>query len=83
MPTATITSKGQVTIPKKIRDQLQLKPGDTIDFEIDSFNRVRISAKKRHHSELYGILYREGQKPRTIEEMNEGIAKYIIEKYKR
>lgn len=83
MPSATITSKGQVTIPKKIREQFQLKPGDTIDFEIDSHNTIRISATKRHHSEVAGILYREGQRPRSIEEMNEGIVEYLKEKYKK
>lgn len=83
MPSATITSKGQVTIPKKIREQLQLKAGDTIDFEIDSHNTIRIAAKKRHHSDVAGILYREGQNPLSIEEMNEGIVEYLKEKYKQ
>ncbi len=83
MPSATITSKGQVTIPKKVRDQLHLKPGDTIDFEVDSHNTIHIVAKKRHHSKVAGILYREGQHPRSIEEMNEEITEYLKEKYKK
>ena len=32
---ATITSKGQVTLPKPIRDRLHLKPGDKIDFMLE------------------------------------------------
>jgi antitoxin PrlF len=32
MPTATMTSKGQVTIPVKVREALGLKPGTRIDF---------------------------------------------------
>ena len=83
MPSATITSKGQVTIPKKIRDQLQLRVGDTIDFEIDSHNTIRIIAKKRPHKDVAGILYREGQNSLSIEEMNEGIVEYLKEKYKK
>jgi antitoxin PrlF len=37
--TSKVTSKGQVTIPKKIRDQLHVAPGDTLVYEIEG-NRV-------------------------------------------
>jgi AbrB family looped-hinge helix DNA binding protein len=36
----TITSKGQVTIPKAVRDRLNLKPGNAVDFELDERGRV-------------------------------------------
>ena len=32
MPSATVTSKGQITIPKEIRDELALARGDEIEF---------------------------------------------------
>lgn len=83
MPTATITSKGQVTIPKKIRDELGLKPGDILNFEIEAVNTVVVSAKKKNYKEAYGMLYRENQKPKSDEEINEGIVEYLKEKYKR
>jgi antitoxin PrlF len=40
MPTSSITSKGQTTIPKEIRDHLHLKPGDRIEFVTDEDGRV-------------------------------------------
>lgn len=83
MSSATITSKGQVTIPKKIRDKLQLKTGDTINFEIESTHSARITSTKRSPSEAYGILFREDQKAYTVEEMDEGIVEYLREKYKK
>jgi AbrB family looped-hinge helix DNA binding protein len=46
MPT-TLTSKGQVTIPKRIRDALGLAPGSTVDFEVDERGRVVIRPARR------------------------------------
>ena len=34
MTRATLTSKGQITIPKKVREALGLRPGDQVDFEV-------------------------------------------------
>ena len=39
-----ITTKGQVTIPKRLRDYLGLKPGSTIDFEVAEDGRVFLKA---------------------------------------
>jgi AbrB family looped-hinge helix DNA binding protein len=51
---ARITSKGQVTIPAAVREQLGLRTGDEIDFEPKT---LRFSAAPRPRlSELYGIL---------------------------
>ena len=53
-----ITEKGQTTIPKKIREEIGLKPGDTVRFSIqDGAIQIRslISARS-----LYGILKFEG-----------------------
>jgi len=38
----TLTSKGQVTIPKRIREALRLEPGSTVEFAIDAHGRVVI-----------------------------------------
>ena len=38
--TTTLTSKGQVTIPKRIRDELQLLPGTTVEFSVNRDGEV-------------------------------------------
>lgn len=81
MATATITSKGQVTIPKKIRDKLGLKPGDKVDFEVEKGD-LKVSRKKYSIEETFGMLYRENQTSYTVEEMDEKLAEYFRTKYK-
>jgi antitoxin PrlF len=34
MPTSTITSKGQTTVPKEVRDALHIGPGDRLSWEV-------------------------------------------------
>ncbi len=46
MATATITSKGQTTIPKAIREHLKLKTGDRLDFVIGDDGRVTLAPRK-------------------------------------
>jgi len=79
MPTATLTSKGQTTIPKEIRDHLQLRPGDKINFKIED-GQVVLRAKNRSVLELAGILKRPDQKALTTAEMNEGIGQAVVER---
>jgi AbrB family looped-hinge helix DNA binding protein len=43
----TVTSKGQVTIPKRIRDVLGVKPGSAVDFILDKDGRVIVSPVRK------------------------------------
>lgn len=43
---ATVTSKGQVTIPKPIRDRLGIKPGTKVAFSLDEEGRAFIQAEE-------------------------------------
>lgn len=83
MSEATITSKGQVTIPKKIREKLNLNPGDKILFTETEEGDVKISTQKKSIHELRGILHRPGQQAKSVQEMNEGITEYLKEKHKK
>ena len=75
MASATVTSKGQITIPVKVRNSLGLNPGDRVQFvEVDKGKFV-MTAVNRSIRELEGILWRKGRKPVTIEEMDEAIAR--------
>jgi antitoxin PrlF len=69
---SALTSKGQATIPKPIRDHLQLKPGDRVKFFIHPDGSV-VLLPKVPVSALRGILERP-RRPVSIDEMNEAAA---------
>ncbi|MFH5831503.1 AbrB/MazE/SpoVT family DNA-binding domain-containing protein [Halalkalibaculum sp. DA3122] len=47
MEQATVTSKGQITIPKRIREKLNLKAGDNVNFIVDSDDVIKIQTQKK------------------------------------
>jgi antitoxin PrlF len=53
---ATLTSKGQITLPKEIRDRLQLDAGDTLNFELLPDNSIRAHAVKADARRIRGLL---------------------------
>ena len=71
MPTdATLTSKGQTTIPKEIRDSLGMKPGDRMTFTLMPDATVVMRVKSRSIVELAGTLHKKGRKPVPLEQMS-------------
>ena len=83
MPTATITSKGQITIPKEIRNLLHLKSGDRVDFRIDEEGRLIMEVATVDVSELKGYLRRPDARRISIERMKEVIKERALEGYFR
>lgn len=77
MNAITITSKGQITLRKELLRHLGVHPGDKIALEKLPDGRIEVRALKATGkiSDVFGMLKREGQKPISIEEMNEVIAK--------
>lgn len=76
MTTLTITAKGQITLKKELLRHLGLGPGDTVDVTPDHSGSLTVRrARTGSMEDAFGSLKREGQKPLTIEEMNEVIAK--------
>jgi AbrB family looped-hinge helix DNA binding protein len=73
MPTATVTSKGQVTLPQKIQEALRVRPGDRIDFVLGEDGEVRLRAGEVDVGELRGFLRRPGRPTVTLEAMEDAI----------
>jgi antitoxin PrlF len=80
--TATLTGKGQVTVPQEVREKLQLRSGQQLKFTIENGRRVVVTPLYRRLSELVGIL----PKPKrtvTLEEMDKAIRQAAVDRYVR
>lgn len=87
MPKATITSKGQVTIPKVVRDRLGLRAGDRLDFRIDSMGDLMVKPLTRDDElpSLAGFLDDRVPVRRnlTVEEMSREMEEFVAEEVMR
>jgi AbrB family looped-hinge helix DNA binding protein len=75
MSTARLTSKGQLVIPKDIREYMRLQPGDRLDFIIQDDGEVVIRPIVTDVRELKGMLQVSGRQPMSVAAMNEAIRK--------
>ena len=67
---ATLTSKGQTTIPKEIRESLRMKTGDRMTFTLLPDGTVLLRVKNRSAMSVAGRLHRKGRKARSIEDLS-------------
>jgi AbrB family looped-hinge helix DNA binding protein len=82
MSEATLTSKGQVTIPKAVREKLGLQTGDRIDF-VDTDKGIILVPVTRDLRALRGILKGRVASPVTVEEMNRAIGDMAVRRSQR
>ena len=75
MVTATLTSKGQLTIPKAVRDSLRLHTGDRVAFILHGDEEAVLKPVTKSVDEVFGRLHSPDQPHRTVEEMNAAVRK--------
>ncbi len=83
MAEATLTTKGQVTIPKRVRDHLKLETGARLDFVIEDDGTVVLRPVTRHVRELAGLLHRPGHQAVSVDEMDESIRTHLRTRFGR
>jgi antitoxin PrlF len=79
MAASTLTSKGQITIPKEIRDALGLKEGHRLTFRVREDGIVEMRPDEVDLMSLCGSI-RPKTRGVTVEDMNEAIRKAAIRK---
>lgn len=73
---ATLTSKGQITIPKPARDALQLNPGDRVEFVFGDDGRLFLLSATRPVTSLKGMLPKPAR-PVSIDDMDAAIVQSV------
>jgi len=73
MTAVTVSSKGQLVLPKRIREQLKLKAGDRVDLQIEDDEKIVLRPLRKSLADLEGFL---PKPPRAVslEEMEETIS---------
>lgn len=79
----TVTDKGQVTLPKKVRDQLGIVPGTRLQFEAMPDGTLRAQLLPRGSDGLFGLLARPGETARSLDDIDAGIAAAVAERTTR
>jgi len=82
MSLATLTSKGQVTVPKKIRDSLRLHTGDKIEFIITETKEALLRPVTKKVDDVFGKLHKPVRKPISVEEMDSVIRQKMQASFK-
>jgi antitoxin PrlF len=74
VPSSIVTSKGQITIPKAVRDALGLEAGDRVEFVETAKGVFEMVAASRDVRELKGMIDRP-RKPVSVEDMRKAVAR--------
>jgi AbrB family looped-hinge helix DNA binding protein len=77
-----VTGKGQITVPRQIREHLQLRSGQKVQFSIDNDGRVVMRPMSARLSDLAGILGRP-KRSATLEEMDEAVRDAAVARFLR
>ena len=82
MALATLTTKGQVTIPKTIRDSLKLHTGDKIEIIFTQHGEAIIKPVTKKVDDIYCKLYRPDRKAVSLKAIDEAIRERVKDKFK-
>jgi AbrB family looped-hinge helix DNA binding protein len=81
--TAVVSEKGQVTLPKGMRDQLGIRPGSRLEFQVSDDGTLRVRVLARGADTLFGLLARAGEPSKSFEEMDAAVTESVKARARR
>jgi AbrB family looped-hinge helix DNA binding protein len=79
MEEAKITAKGQITIPRAVREHLGVRPGDRIRFFLHPAGEI-VARPVLPVARLRGVLADQRRKAVSVDEMDDAIAAHVAER---
>ena len=81
--TATVSDKGQVTLPKAMRDRLGIQPGSRLAFRVAADGTLNVQVLAKGSDALFGLLAKPGEPARSLAEMDAAIGEVVRERARR
>ena len=75
--TATLSDKGQVTLPKALREQLGTQPGSRLAFRVATAGSLTVQVLAKGSEGLFGLLAKLGEPTRSLEDMDHAITEAV------
>jgi AbrB family looped-hinge helix DNA binding protein len=78
--TATVSDKGQVTLPKPLRDQLGIRPGSRLEFLLGADGVLQVKVLAKGSAALAGLLARPAEAPRSLSDQEAAVTEVVRER---
>jgi antitoxin PrlF len=81
--TALVSDKGQVTLPKALRDRLGIRPGSRLAFRVADDGSLNVQVLAKGAEALFGLLAKPGEPVRSLQDMDVAIGAVVRERARR
>ena len=78
-----LTAQGQISVPAEIRRKLGIGPGSILEWEDDGENIIVRRSARFTSEDIHRALFSKAPKPRTLDEMRDGIRRHVRERHAR
>ena len=78
---STVTDKGQVTLPKALREALGIQPGSKIEFTLQADKAVSMRVLPRGSAGLFGLLAMPGEAARSLDDIDAGLGQSVAQRH--
>lgn len=80
---STVTDKGQITLPKSLRDRLGIRPGMKVEFALQPDETLRLRVLARGSANLFGLLAVPGESAQGLAQIDASITAAVKARSKR